>query len=84
MMVSAAAASQMVDRLETQNLVERVADPGDRRVRNVVLSVQGENFVKQSIAARQNWVKEIPLELSSEQLDQIASVLQQLSAVYRE
>jgi DNA-binding MarR family transcriptional regulator len=84
MMVSAAAASQMVDRLETQNLVERVADPGDRRVRNVVLSVQGENFVKQSIAARQNWVKEIPPELSSEQLDQIASVLQQLSAVYRE
>lgn len=84
MMVSPAAASQMVDRLELQNLVKRVADPGDRRVRNVVLSVQGEKFVKQSIAARQNWVKDIPPELSSEQLDQITSVLHQLSAAYQE
>ena len=47
MMVSAAAASQMVDRLEKQNLVERVADLEDRRVRNVVLTEQGDRFVQQ-------------------------------------
>jgi DNA-binding MarR family transcriptional regulator len=84
MMATAAAASQLVDRLEIQNLVERVADPGDRRVRNVVLSVKGEKFVQQSIAARQNWVRQIPPELSSDELDQIASVLQKLSAAYQE
>jgi DNA-binding MarR family transcriptional regulator len=39
MMVTAAAASQMVDRLEKLDLVERTADPGDRRVRNVVLRI---------------------------------------------
>ena len=84
MMVSPAAASQMVDRLERQNLVERTAEPGDRRVRNVVLSDQGENFVKQSIEARQSWVKEIPAQLSEEQLDQISTALQLLTSIYKE
>jgi DNA-binding MarR family transcriptional regulator len=84
MMVSPAAASQMVDRLERQNLVERTAEPGDRRVRNVVLSDQGENFVKQSIEARQSWVKEIPAQLSEEQLDQISTALQLLTSIYQE
>lgn len=83
MMVSAAAASQMVDRLENQYLVKRVSDPRDGRVRNVVLSDQGEIFVKQSIAARKNWVKEIPPELSNDRMDQIAFALQQLSSVYQ-
>jgi DNA-binding MarR family transcriptional regulator len=84
MMVSAAAASQMVDRLEKQNLVERTAEPGDRRVRKVVLSNQGKNFVKQSIEARQSWVKEIPAKLSEEQLDQVSTALKLLTSLYRE
>ncbi|MES0361524.1 MAG: MarR family transcriptional regulator, partial [Anaerolineales bacterium] len=84
MMVSAAAASQMVDRLEKQNLVQRTAQPGDRRVRNVVLSDQGKSFVKQSIEARQSWVKEIPAKVSEEQLDQISSALQLLTSIYQE
>ena len=83
MMVSAAAASQMADRLEKLNLVVRTVEPGDRRVRNVVLTEQGESFVKQSIAARQNWVEELAVEFGSEQLDQITSALQQLIAVYQ-
>jgi DNA-binding MarR family transcriptional regulator len=84
MMVSAAAASQMVDRLEKQNLVARIPEPGDRRVRNVVLSEQGEGFVRQSIEARRGWVNNPPTELSNEQLDQISSALQLLSNAYRE
>jgi DNA-binding MarR family transcriptional regulator len=84
MMVSAAAASQMVNRLEKQNLVARISDPGDRRVRNVVLSEQGEAFVRQSIEARRSWVKEATVELSEEQLEQISSALGVLSSVYRE
>lgn len=84
MMVSAAAASQMVDRLERQNLVTRIPEPTDRRVRNVVLSEQGELFVRQSIEARRSWVKEVPSVLSEEQLDQISLALELLISVYRE
>ena len=84
MMVSAAAASQMVDRLEKQDLVERTSEPGDRRVRNVLLTNQGESFVRQSIDARQNWVREVPTDLSEEQLDHISAALQLLATSYQE
>jgi len=84
MMVSAAAASQMADRLEKVNLVKRIPKPGDRRVRNVVLTQQGESFVRQSIEARQCWVNEIPVNFSDDQLDQISDALQLLSSIYQE
>ena len=83
MMVSPAAASQMVDRLEKQDFVQRVSDKRDGRVRNVVLTEQGETFVQESIAARQNWVNEVPPDLNIDQMDQIASALQELSAAYQ-
>lgn len=84
MMVSAAAASQMVDRLERQNLVTRVPDPADRRVRNVVLAESGQQFVLQSIEARRSWMKEVPVDLNKDQLAQISAALQLLMSVYRE
>ena len=84
MMVSAPAASQMADRLEKANLVQRVPKPGDRRVRNVVLTEHGENFVRQSIEARQSWVNEIPIKLSDAQLDQVSNALQLLTSIYKE
>jgi DNA-binding MarR family transcriptional regulator len=84
LMVSAPAVSQMIDRLENQNLVTRIPDPGDRRVRNVVLSEQGEGFVLQSIEARRSWVKEVPVQFSDEQLDKISTALHLLISVYRD
>ena len=60
MQVSPAAASQMVDRLEKRQLVERLSDPEDRRVRNVKLTLDGEAFVTRSIQARQHWLEELP------------------------
>ena len=84
MMVSAPATSQMVDRLEKQNLVERIAQPGDRRVRNVMLSEEGEKIVQESIEARQSWIKEIPPSLTDAQIDQISDALDLLITIYRE
>lgn len=84
MMVSAPAASQLADRLEKLGFVQRMPKPGDRRVRNVVLTDQGEIFVKQSIEARQSWVYEIPPVLSDEQLDQISESFQLLASSYQE
>jgi DNA-binding MarR family transcriptional regulator len=75
MMVSAAAASQMVDRLEKQKWVKRIASAEDRRVRNVVLSGTGEKFVRQSIVARQSWLQELPPQLTVEQQEQVTESL---------
>ena len=83
MMVSAPAASQMADRLEKANLIQRIPEPGDRRVRNVVLTEQGESLVRRSIETRKIWVNEIPVELSDDQLEQISEALQLLGSVYK-
>ena len=84
MMVSAPAASQMADRLEKINLVQRISKPGDRRVRNVMLTEQGEKFVRKSIEARQIWVNEIPTKLSDDQLNRVSDALQLLSSIYND
>jgi DNA-binding MarR family transcriptional regulator len=84
MMVSAAAASQMVDRLEKQDLVERVSQAGDRRIRNVVLSEKGEAFVKLGIESRQRWLKGLPAKLSDEQQVQISEALKALISLSKE
>jgi len=84
MLVTAAAASQMVDRLEKQDMVGRIADPEDRRVRNVVLTAEGKNIVEKSIKARQSWIREIPVGLRDDQLDEITAALQMLISTYQE
>lgn len=78
MMVSPAAGSQLVDRLEKLDMVKRIADPSDRRVRKISVLEKGEKFVQEHFEFSQGWLSEIPVNLSPEQADQIASVLSML------
>lgn len=75
MMVSPAAASQMVDRLEKLEMVTRIADPNDRRVRKVMVLDKGENFVQERFAISQSWLSDIPTNITPEQETQITNVL---------
>ena len=75
MMVSLGAASQMVDRLEKLEMVERIADPMDRRVRKVRVLDQGKKFVQENFAFSQSWLSEIPANISPEQERQVISAL---------
>ena len=75
MMVSPGAASQMVDRLEKLEMVERIADLEDRRVRKVLVLEKGERFVQENFTFSQSWLSEIPGSITPEQEAQITSVL---------
>jgi DNA-binding MarR family transcriptional regulator len=75
MMVSPGAASQMVDRLEKLEMVSRIADPDDRRIRKVLVLEKGEKFVEENFAFSQNWLSEIPTNISPEEEQQITTVL---------
>ena len=75
MMVSPGAASQMVDRLEKLKMVERIADPDDRRVRKVLVLDKGARFVQENFTFSQNWLSEIPGNITPEQEAQITAVL---------
>ena len=75
MMVSPGAASQMVDRLEKIEMVARISDPKDRRVRKVLVLDKGERFVQENFAFSQSWLSEIPSNITPEQESQITAVL---------
>jgi DNA-binding MarR family transcriptional regulator len=78
MMVSPGAASQLVDRLEKFDLVSRIPDPEDRRVRKIQVLEKGETFVKENFRFSQSWISEIPAGINAEQFSQIAEVLSML------
>jgi DNA-binding MarR family transcriptional regulator len=75
MNVSPGAGSQMVDRLEKLAMVSRVEDPADRRVRKVTVLTKGDEFVQDKFVFSQRWIGEIPTDITSEQKDQITSIL---------
>jgi DNA-binding MarR family transcriptional regulator len=75
MMVSPGAASQMVDRLEKLEMVARIADSEDRRVRKVAVLDKGEKFMQESFEFSQSWLSEIPSNITPEQEVQITAVL---------
>jgi DNA-binding MarR family transcriptional regulator len=78
MMVSPAAGSQLIDRLEKLEMVERISEPGDRRVRKIVVLDKGKNFVQENFRFSQRWMTEIPANISPEQVAQITKVLSML------
>ena len=75
MMVSPGAASQLVDRLEKLAMVERTADPNDRRVRKVRVLAKGSTFVQENFAFSQSWLSEIPTLLTPGQEARITDAL---------
>jgi len=75
MLVSPAAASQLIDRLEKLEMVERISEPGDRRVRKIVVLDKGKNFVQENFRFSQRWISEVPAEITPEQAVQITEVL---------
>jgi DNA-binding MarR family transcriptional regulator len=78
MMVSPGAGSQLVDRLEKIDMVSRISDPEDRRVRKIKVLKKGEAFVKENFRFSQSWLSELPADISAEQATQIAEVLSML------
>ncbi len=73
--VSNARASQMIERLVGQGLVERTEDPDDRRAKRITLTVSGEAQVQRVVHSRQQWLEELTSTLSQAQRAQIRDAL---------
>jgi DNA-binding MarR family transcriptional regulator len=74
--VSSAAASQMLDRLVEDDLIERSEDPVDRRMKKITLTQKGCRILRESMSARQRWLKELGEGLSDQEKEQVISALQ--------
>jgi DNA-binding MarR family transcriptional regulator len=63
--VTSAAASQMLERLVKQELIQRSVDPNDRRVKQIVLTDKGLQVLRESIRSGQGWLYDLAETLSA-------------------
>ena len=77
--LSAAGASQLIERMVRQGWVQRLDDPADRRVRRVHLTEAGRQLVDESIAARNEWAGRFSARLTDQERQQAAEVFRLLA-----
>ncbi len=80
---TAAATSQMVDRLVHAGLIERVEDPSDRRAKQLTISEKGRALVEKGIEARNRWWEYLPAALNAEQRAAVVEALNSLAEAAR-
>lgn len=76
--VTNAAASQMIQRLVEQGLLERSECPDDRRVKQITLSKDGRALLEKGIALRQRWLGSLAAELSADEQEAIIQAFNSL------
>jgi DNA-binding MarR family transcriptional regulator len=57
--ISAAGASQLVDKLVQNGLVMRTESPDDRRVRRIALTAKGRALINQGVDERYRWLDDL-------------------------
>jgi DNA-binding MarR family transcriptional regulator len=72
--------TEMVDTLERDGLVERRADPMDRRARHVHLTPAGEQARIQAVAVRERLIQQVLGPLSDQQRDALFTALQHVDS----
>lgn len=77
--LTAAAASQIVDRLAGMGLIERTEDAKDRRVRQVRLTTKGRGLVARGVDARIAWVRDLTRRIPPKELGVIIEALERLT-----
>jgi DNA-binding MarR family transcriptional regulator len=73
--VSAAAASQLVDKLVQAGYIERTEDPSDRRAKLLKLSTNGAKLVDNGIQERYRWMDDLASKLSVADQTRISEAL---------
>ena len=77
--VSAAAASQLVEKLVQAGYLERAEDPTDRRAKLLTLSTKGEELINQGTEERYRWMDDLVDTLSAEDQKKAVDTLEILT-----
>ena len=82
--ITAAAASQSVEKLVQGGFLDRAEDPSDRRAKQVTLSAKGSELIEKSIAERFRWVDQMAATLNAEESEKIVEALKILTEKAKE
>jgi DNA-binding MarR family transcriptional regulator len=81
--ITAAAASQLVEKLVQAGLIERTEATEDRRAKQVQLSTKGRQLLEKGMSDRYRWMDGLSEGLDQRAQEQIASALVQLTDATR-
>ncbi|MEK4230231.1 MarR family winged helix-turn-helix transcriptional regulator [Solibacillus sp. FSL H8-0538] len=70
--------TDLVDRMEKNELVQRVRDEHDRRVVRIHLLAEGERIIEEVIEKRQNYLRDIMGEFDKNEAEELLRNLQKL------
>ncbi|GEL76799.1 MarR family winged helix-turn-helix transcriptional regulator [Tenuibacillus multivorans] len=70
--------TDLVDRMENNELIERVRDPKDRRVVRIHLLQKGNEIIKEVIEKRQVYVQEVLESFSSEEIQSLHHLMSRM------
>ncbi|AYC29783.1 MarR family winged helix-turn-helix transcriptional regulator [Paenisporosarcina cavernae] len=76
--------TDLVDRMEKNELVKRVRDENDRRVVRIHLLQEGERVIEEVIAKRQAYLKDILSSFEQTEMDALSKLLQKLHVEMKE
>ncbi|MBI5943938.1 MAG: MarR family transcriptional regulator [Chloroflexi bacterium] len=82
--ISAAAASQLVEKLVQGGYLERTEDPSDRRAKLLTLSAKGSELIQLGIEERYRWMDELASTLSADEQKKISEALVLLTNAAKE
>ena len=83
MMVSNGNVTGLVDRLVEQGLVQRRRSPKDRRAQFVTLTPEGRRFFRSMARANGDWIAEIFVDLSGDDIETLLRLLAKAKASAR-
>ncbi len=77
--VTAAAASQLVDKLVQAGYLEREEDPHDRRAKLLTLSDTGRALIDQGTEERYRWMDDLAVNINMEERSRVVEALEILT-----
>ncbi|MBC7877479.1 MAG: MarR family transcriptional regulator [Anaerolineales bacterium] len=77
--ISAAAASQLVDKLVQADYLARAEDPNDRRAKILTLNIKGQELIKRGAEERHRWMDELATKITAEERSKVTEALEILN-----
>ena len=77
--ITAAAASQLTEKLVQGGYIERTEDPNDRRAKSIELTPKGKELVEAGMTERYRWMDELVSKLSAEDKPKVVEALKVLT-----
>lgn len=82
--ITPAAASQLVDKLVQNGLVQREEDPHDRRAKCLNLTDKGRELIQRNIEERYRWVDKLAEKLTEEERTKVTEALEIMTKAGKE